>query len=233
MTLKYISFLFLFLWGCSRPQPTKKEGFFYTSPKLETSESGIDFIKEKEGFSEVAYFDGALWTIGYGNTFYPDKTKVKRGDRITREEATELIKQIIRNDFEPSINESLKTELNQPQYDALVSYAYNRGLGKFKTSKLLVMVNQEPFNPAIKNQFITEWGSNSRFKNGLIRRRREEAELYFSKDKPPETKTEKPEKPKTLKLWVLIILLIGLLAMLVRFLALQGYKLSITIIKQK
>lgn len=61
----------------------------------------------------------------------------------------------------------------------MVSYAYNRGFGAFKASKVLALVNQNPNNlVAIQNQLVLEWGTNQTYKTALINRRKREGVLY-------------------------------------------------------
>lgn len=197
-----ITSLFVLLIGCTTTEQTSQKGFFTTT--YTTSEAGQDFIRQKEGFSEIAYFDGT-WTIGFGNTFYPDNKAVKEGDKISQSEGNKLLKYVLEEKFEPAVNELVTSEINQSQFDALVSYSYNRGINAFRKSSLLQMVNQNPQNTAIRKQFVIEWGKNTRFKNGLIRRRKQEADLYFSQSVNSATPEDKPKN--NLMKWIILILL--------------------------
>jgi len=220
-----LSLFLVLVLGCNAPQKTEK-GFFKSN--LATSENGLEFIRDKEGFSEIAYFDGT-WTIGYGNTFYPDGSKVSKGDRITENEANKILKYVISENFEPQINKMLKVELNQSQFDAVCSYSYNRGVGAFKNSNLLKLINHDPNDKRIEKQFVLEWGKNQRFKQGLIRRRKQEAELYFSETA---TLQETEEKPKNnLIKWVILIFTIGFLAGFLVYLFRLKWSLQIKIVK--
>jgi lysozyme len=136
------------------------------------------FIKAREGVVLHAYNDGTGFAIGYGNTYYEDGSMVKGGDIITQERADALFV-VIGNKFANWVNNVLNKRVNQNQFDALVSYAYNRRIGSLSRSNLLKMVNANPDNGAIAAQFEIEWGSNNMYRNGLINRRRQEAELYF------------------------------------------------------
>jgi lysozyme len=147
---------------------------------MKVSASGLEFLKQKEGLRLVAYTLGdGRYTIGYGNTFYEDGSPVKAFDSITKERADRLFAAIVAK-FESEVSSLILTKVTQAQFDALVSYAYNRGVSSLANSTLLSMVNANPNNPAIAQQFVTEWGSNSAYKNALIARRQQEADLYFS-----------------------------------------------------
>ena len=88
-------------------------------------------IKEFEGFRGTAYYcPGGKLTIGYGHT----GMDVHPGDVISKYWAEHLLKADL-YDLEKQV-ESLG-EWNQPQFDALVSFAYNLGFYKLKTSTLL------------------------------------------------------------------------------------------------
>lgn len=146
---------------------------------MTVSTTGLSFIRGTEALRLTAYNIGDGWTIGYGNKFYENGTAVKQGQTITAARAEQLFKNIV-NQFAKEVSKLLTSRVSQSQFDALVSYAYNRGIGKFKSSELLQMVNRNTNNTAIKQQFVIEWGTNTAFKSSLIARRKKEAELYFS-----------------------------------------------------
>jgi lysozyme len=218
-----ISLLFLFTFL------NQTEGFFKNN--FTTSEKGKTFIKEKEGYSEIAYFDGT-WTIGYGNTFYPDGKPVKKGDRITTDQGSQILDYVLKTTFEPRVNELVISKINQSQFDALVSYAYNRGNQRLKTSKLLRMVNQDPQNEAIRQQFVIEWGTNTKFKNGLIRRRKAEAELYFYNSEEYHPITEFLPSNQKFKYMFLIWIASGILLTLLGQFLLKHFNISLKITKK-
>lgn len=148
---------------------------------MKTSKQGLQLIAKFEGFRAEAYLDAVgVPTIGYGNTFYPDGRKVKIGDpRITKKEALCLLKVIVK-DFEGYVNEAVTRELNQNQFDALVSFAYNLGSGNLNSSTLLKKINANPCDPSIADEFGKWVYAGGKVLNGLVRRRKAEAELYFS-----------------------------------------------------
>ena len=146
---------------------------------MKVSSKGLVLIKEFEGFSSVAYLCSAKKaTIGYGNTFWEDGTPVKIGDQISKERAETLLKHVVDN-FSVAVEVDIKIEVTQNQFDALVSLAYNIGLGAFKNSTLLRQLNRGNFVGA--SQEFLRWNkSNGKPLLGLTRRREREKLLFDS-----------------------------------------------------
>lgn len=146
------------------------------------SPNGIKFIQSFEGFSSKAYDDGVgVWTIGWGTTRYEDGTKVKRGDSITVERAVELFMHDL-SEFESAVKRSVKVPLNQNQYDALVSFTYNVGIGALQGSTLLKKLNAGDYSGAAAGLLAWNKGRvNGVLKElkGLTRRRQAERELFL------------------------------------------------------
>ena len=97
---------------------------------MKTSEKGLALIKAFEGFQSKPYkCPAGVPTIGYGSTFYLNGSKVKLTDRaISEKEATDLlIKSLAR--YEHTVNAAVKVQLDQNEFDALVSFVYNLGAG--------------------------------------------------------------------------------------------------------
>jgi len=146
---------------------------------------GYKLIQQFEGLSLKAYAatesekQRNIWTIGYGNTTYLDGSKVKKGDEITREQADLMFKQTA-NKFALDVANLIEVCLTQNQFNALVSLAYNIGIGAFKDSTLLRMVNASPNNPNIKDQFLRWKIAGGKVIQGLLNRRIKESEVYFS-----------------------------------------------------
>ena len=82
--------------------------------------------------------------------------------------------------FERSVDALCVDTINQNQFDALVSFCYNVGASNLRTSTLLRKVNANPNDPTIALEFVKWNRANGRILNGLTRRRRAEAQLYFS-----------------------------------------------------
>ena len=146
---------------------------------MKVSSKGLELIKEFEGFSSVAYLCSAKKaTIGYGNTFWEDGTPVKIGDQISKERAETLLKHVVDN-FSVAVEVDIKIEVTQNQFDALVSLAYNIGLGAFKNSTLLRQLNRGNFVGA-SYEFLRWNKSNGKPLLGLTRRREREKLLFES-----------------------------------------------------
>ena len=140
-----------------------------------------EFLKSKEGLKLNAYLcPASKWTIGYGNTFYENGIKVKRGDRITKERAEQLFLNIL-NQFGKEVKSLIKVKLNDNQFSALVSFAYNVGIGNLSKSTMLRLVNENPENQLIKNEFMKWNKGGGKVLNGLTIRRKKESEIYFKK----------------------------------------------------
>lgn len=145
---------------------------------MKTSDRGITMIKSFEGLSMEAYRCAAgIWTIGYGHT-----KGVRTGQRVTQEEAEALLHDDI-CDAEGAVSQC--GILNQNQFDALVSFVFNVGLGAFGTSTLKKMVAANPNDTLIKNEMM-KWkyatvNGRKVVLPSLQSRRIKEAELYFTK----------------------------------------------------
>lgn len=148
---------------------------------MKISKNGLDLIKEFEGFSSNPYLCPAgVPTIGYGNTFYEDGTKVTLKDNpITEERASELLEFIANKNFGRFVNITVKVPLNQNQFDSLVSFAYNLGNGNLKQSTLLRKLNSGDYE-GTSNEFEKWNKSGGKVLNGLIKRRLAEKELFLS-----------------------------------------------------
>jgi lysozyme len=144
------------------------------------SNKGLDLIKSFEGLRLTAYLCSAnVPTIGYGATYYANDSKVKLGDTITKEQADVLLRKTVR-DFEQNVSALLNaTVVNQNQFDALVSFAFNLGTAALAKSTLLKKVKANPDDPAILREFAKWVNAGGLKRNGLVNRRRIEAELYF------------------------------------------------------
>lgn len=148
---------------------------------MDISQKGLDLIKEFEGLRLKPYRDVAgVPTIGWGSTYYRDNKKVTMNDNpITEDEANSLLAYIANKDFGSFINKVVKVELNQNQFDALVSFAYNLGNGNLQNSTLLKKINSGDFIGA-SNEFI-KWNKVGKTElAGLTKRREKEKKLFLS-----------------------------------------------------
>ena len=136
----------------------------------------LDKIKEFEGLRKEAYYDAAgVPTIGYGHTH-----GVRMGDVISEYWAEMFLKADL-YDVEKQVD-SLGLDLNQPQFDALVSFAFNLGFYKLKTSTLLKTIKEGGSMRAIKKEFKRWVYAGGKKLRGLERRREWEARRFFEPD---------------------------------------------------
>jgi lysozyme len=148
---------------------------------MKLNNSGYLIITEFEGFSAKPYLCSAkVPTIGFGNTYYTNGTKVTLLDKpITRVQAFEMFKHIA-DKFASKVSKLVTSPLNQNQFNALVSLAYNIGIAAFTNSTLLKKVNINHNDKSIELEFL-KWNKvNKKEVAGLTRRRNYEADIYFS-----------------------------------------------------
>jgi lysozyme len=147
-----------------------------------TGTAGIEIIKLMEGFRSAPYkCPAGIPTIGYGATFYPGGKKVTMADAtITEARGTELLQSMLVS-FEQYVDSYCRDDINQNQFDALVSFAYNLGPGNLKSSTLLKKVNANPEDESIRLEFMKWVKAGGKTLKGLVRRREAEANLYFKK----------------------------------------------------
>ena len=142
---------------------------------MRTSDNGLDAIAEREGIRTRAYQDSVgVWTIGVGHTSSAGPPHVVAGLQITEDEAMRIFaKDIIQ--YENAVQDCIDADLNQNQFDALVSLCYNIGPGAFRRSSLVRDINAGADRDTINNDFM-KWNRPS----VIIGRRRREVEQYNS-----------------------------------------------------
>lgn len=137
-------------------------------------------IRKYEGCKLKAYQCSAnVWTIGVGNTRYEDGSSVKPGDTITQERADKLFV-ILLDQFAANLRPLITSKINDNQFGALLSFAYNAGIGAFSKSTLRKVVNANPNNQVIRLEFMKWTKAGGQVLLGLQRRRAAEADLYFT-----------------------------------------------------
>ena len=145
---------------------------------MEVNKAGKDLIKQFEGCKLKAYkCPAGLWTISWGLTFYPDGRKVKEGDVITQQQAEEYFDAVV-NDFAKQVDVLVKSNVTANNFSAIVSFAYNVGIGNLKKSTLLKKVNANPKDATIPAEFRKWVRANNVVLKGLVKRRDAEAKLY-------------------------------------------------------
>ena len=141
------------------------------------STSGITLICSFEGLKLRAYDDGVgVWTIGFGTTIYPNGIKVKKGDTCTEAQAKAYMAHDLKK-FESAVNSAVTVPINQNQFDALVSLAYNIGTSGFKNSTLVKKLNAGDIRGAAA-QFDVWNKGGGKVMQGLVNRRAVERKLF-------------------------------------------------------
>jgi len=145
----------------------------------EINQLGIDLIEKFEGFYPKPYLCPAgVPTIGIGSTFYEDGTKVTLNDpEITKERAYQLVSHEL-SKIGIAIDKLVAFDINDNQYSSLLSFCYNVGIGNFKSSTLLKLLNSGDCIGA-SEQFIRWNKANGKPLNGLTKRRIAEKELFL------------------------------------------------------
>lgn len=141
----------------------------------EVTQKALDIIKYYEGFEPEAYIcPGGHLTIGYGHKIL----KNEKFRKITRAEAEKLL-MIDSQQAAKQVNEIVTVDLTPNQLGALVSFTYNLGIGRLKTSTLLTKLNAKDFDGAAK-EFDRWVYSGDKKLPGLVKRRKAEKELFLS-----------------------------------------------------
>ena len=138
--------------------------------------TGLDIIKKYEGLRLKAYLCPAgVPTIGYGHT-----KNVVLGQICTKEEAEEWLQEDY-NEAERGVLNAVATSLLPNQLQALTSFVFNLGIGRFKSSTMLMLINRREFIDAAKefDRWVNAGGQKLK---GLIDRRKEERQLFEGKD---------------------------------------------------
>lgn len=146
------------------------------------NKAGLNLIKEFEAFIGQSYLcPSGVPTIGYGSTRYSDGRKVKLTDPTISLEAAEQLLAATMGQYEKDVDAYCVDTLNENQFSALVSFAYNCGSANLKSSTLLKKVNANPSDPTIAAEFAKWNRGNGKILTGLTRRRTAESNLYFKK----------------------------------------------------
>jgi GH24 family phage-related lysozyme (muramidase) len=142
---------------------------------MKISSEGLNLIKDYEGLRLEAYYcPSGILTIGYGHTG-PD---VWVGMIIAESEAERLLQQDLVK-FEDGVKESITVPLNQNQFDALVSFTYNVGIGALQNSTFRKRLNAGEDPNKVAEEELPRWnkGANGPLP-GLTRRREAEVKLF-------------------------------------------------------
>ena len=149
---------------------------------LDVSAKGLDLIAGFEGWSATLYNDVAdNATIGYGHLVHagPINDADRRGPfgkGITKQQGLALLQSDVESKAQ-AVRQYVTVKLNQGQFDALVSFAYNVGAGNLKSSTLLKKLNAGDYAGAA-NEFANWTKAGGKVLSGLQRRRAAEAAMF-------------------------------------------------------
>lgn len=149
---------------------------FRSSLSLQPSSNCVAIIKRFEGLRLRQYKDAVnLPTIGYGHLLTP--ADAEQWEEITECQAEEILCQDIRR-ISKAMAPLIKAPITQSMYDALVSFSFNLGVGKLRSSTLLKKINREEFVGA--SEEFKKWAfAGGRRLKGLQLRRDAEANLFM------------------------------------------------------
>lgn len=159
---------------------------------MKTSAAAIKMIKHHEGVRTKPYRCPALlWTVGVGHVIDPAHAKVPFEERrnlpipdgwnrvLTMDEVDALLAQDLRR-FELGVVRYCPVALtNQGIFDALVSFAFNVGLGNLQRSGLRMKTNRGEYEAAA-DEFLKWTKAGGKVLPGLVKRRNDERALYLS-----------------------------------------------------
>jgi len=162
---------------------------------VKTGEEGIKLIKHFEGCRFNPYLCSAMvWTVGYGHVLYPAQNRLKLSERKTftlhksddRKWSQEEVDDLLRKDllrFENGLCRLLPTvPPKQNQFDALVSFSFNLGLGTLQRSTVRSALLRGDEETAI-DVLLKYCRAGGKILKGLQRRRAAEADLFFKHKK--------------------------------------------------
>lgn len=141
---------------------------------MKASPQCFDLIKEFEGCKLLPYQDSVgVWTVGYGST-----TDVQPGEPISQAEAESRLAEDVL-EAEKGVSDAVRVSLTQHEFDALVCFTFNLGIGNLKKSTLLKMINAGQIEEAAGE--FKKWTKAGGVElPGLVRRRYAEMKLFES-----------------------------------------------------
>jgi len=161
---------------------------------VKTGTAGIELIKQFEGWRSRAYRDAVgVWTIGYGHTAMAGSPRPVQGMRISKIVGEQLLKRDLVK-YERAVNNAVTVDINQNQFDALVSFCYNVGPGNLNKSSVIKRVNERRFSE-VPDRLMLWNRAGGKVLLGLTRRRKAEGALFASQvpvDAPLPTEAPQP-----------------------------------------
>lgn len=140
-----------------------------------TSQEGVDLVKKFEGFSSKVYLcAGKKRTIGYGHVILPNENY----ENIQEEMAEDLLKRDLLLS-EKAVLRNIAVNLQQNQFDALVSLTFNIGSAALQRSGLRQKINAHAALDEITHEFMRWVYARGVALVGLAKRRCEEVQMYI------------------------------------------------------
>ena len=154
---------------------------------MQMSQEGIDaLLKKFEGCKLKAYrCPAGVCTIGYGHTSAAGNPTVVDGLTIRQDQAEAILRSDLVK-YETAVHNMVEQPLTQHQFDVLVDFAYNAGVGNLKSSTLLKKVNAGQFD-AVPAELMKWTKGGGKVLAGLVRRRQAESSWWLSHEMVPMT----------------------------------------------
>jgi lysozyme len=154
---------------------------------MQMSQHGLQLLEQWEGFKLQVYKDSAgLPTIGVGHLITKSEqasgtiniagVPVNYAGGLTQQQVTDLLAQDV-VPAQNAVNNGVKVALNQNQFDALVSFTFNVGVGAFTGSTLLKVLNQGQYDQ-VPTQLLRWTKAGGKVVQGLVNRRNNEIKLW-------------------------------------------------------
>jgi len=160
---------------------------------MKTSDHGIAFIKRWEGVKLKAYLCPAnVWTIGVGHTAAMGEPKPVSGMKITEAEADAILRRDL-GSIERDVEKAVTVRLNQRQFDTLVSFVFNVGIGAFRKSTLLKKLNASRYDE-VPSELMKWTRAGGRVVQGLVNRRKAEADLWRGAPTDQKPEADMPQR---------------------------------------
>ena len=153
------------------PAPASSSLGHEANADLRMNAAGLEIIKESEGLRLEAYNLGGQWLIGYGHA-----ATARAGMTISEAQAEELLRGDVRAS-EDGVRRLVVVPMNENQFSAMVSLAYNLGVGGYGRSTVLEQINQGDYDGAA-NAFLNHNRAGGKVNEHLTQRREKERDLF-------------------------------------------------------
>lgn len=156
------------------PSPAQiPDGVLPANAGLRMNEAGLAIIRKSEGLRLDAYYAHGQWLIGYGHS-----RTARAGMKITEAQASALLREDVRA-FEDGVKMRLAVPVNENEFSAMVSLAYNLGLGGFEKTSVLLRINKGDRKGAAA-AFLRYNKAGGKVLEHLSHRREEERALFLT-----------------------------------------------------